>query len=335
VVATALLGLGPVTTVCAAEPAREGKIALQVSDCPEAFEASLRSILVIELGGLLDEGRAAATADGESIAIACEVETARIAARSSRGGVVHNDVRFDAFPGDAAPRAVGLAALEALRAVDPTLAERIVAQRSKGAPPERATEPPPPARAEPPAKRHEPDRSPVPSVAPRGFTRVVAGGVARWFLGEPRTLAAGGRLELSRRFASPWDAGFDLDGAFSRRRVELGAVEARLLSTAAWFGARAGGAAWSLTGAVGGRLGLALLSGDPSASTARGHRITRAWGGPTLALRTDGAVGPLALALVLEGGLMAAGAEGLAGGASAIGITTGWASASANLGIRY
>jgi hypothetical protein len=171
--------------------------------------------------------------------------------------------------------------------------------------------------------------------APSGFTRLLAGGVARWFLGEPRTMALGGRLELTRRFASPWDGGLDLDATFTRRTVELGVVEARLLSAAAWVGVRAGSSAWSATGGVGARLGLALLEGMPRGVENRGHQSTRPWGGPMLVLRTDAAAGALALALALEGGLAAAGAEGLAGGRPAIGFTNGWASVSASAGIRF
>jgi hypothetical protein len=320
------LGLGT-TTLAAAEPDREAKIALAVRDCPPPFDAALRRILLIELGDLLDESRSLEP-DGESIEIGCEVEMARITARSPHGELVHNDVRFDTFPGDAAPRAVALAALEALRAVDPGIAERI-ARRAKASP---EPEPKPAAAPPPAASKPRPTRA---AVAPRALTRWVAGGVARVFLGEPKTLAAGARLELSRRFVSGWDAGLDVDGTFARRRVDLGAVEARLLSTAAWLGARAGGASWSVTGGIGGRLGLALLEGAPASPGTLGHRTTRPWGGPMLVIRGDGGAGGLALALSLEGGVALAGAEGLSAGAPAIGFTRGWASVSASAGFRY
>ncbi len=334
--ATVSLGLAPAATVRAAEPGRSAEILLEVRACPEPFEVSLRRILAIELGGLLDEGKGPPSPSADSMLVACESETARIAARSARGEVVHNDVRFDAFPGDAAPRAVALAALEALRAVDPSLAERIVAERAKSSAPEPEAKPATRPRATPSSTRDGARvRAAARSVTPRAFTRVVVGGMARWFLGEPSTLAAGGRLELSRRFASPWDAGVDVDGALARRRVALGSVEGRLLSTAAWFGARAGGVAWSVTGGLGGRLGLVLLNGVPGRSLARGSRSTRAWGGPALSLRTDGSLGSVALSALVEGGLAAAGAEGLAGGVPVIGFTGGWVSASANVGLRF
>jgi hypothetical protein len=317
----------------AAESAREGQIVLSVNACARPFEASLREILVIELGDLLERDGVMPAAEGESIEITCEANTARIVGRGARGEVVHHDLRLDTFPGDAAPRAVALAALEALRAVDPTLAERMEARRATAAPSARVTPAPaPPKRA--PRKRSTPAVRASDS-APAGFTRLLAGGVARWFVGEPRTLTAGGRLELSRRFTSPWDAGFDLDGTFARRTVDLGVVEARLLAAAAWVGVRAGSSAWSATGGIGARVGLALLKGAPRNAESRGHKSTRPWGGPTLVLRTDAAAGALSLALAIEGGLVAAGAEGLSGGDAAIGFTDGWASASVNAGIRF
>jgi hypothetical protein len=334
-VAAALVGLGPPTAVRAAEPDREGKITLAVRDCPEAFEVSLRRILVIELGDLLEEGDGGGAPETEIIEIACGAENASIAARNPRGEVVHNDVRFDAFPGDAAPRAVALAALEALRAVDPTLSDRLVARQAKATHARAKPVPsPPPAKS-----RAAAPKASRPVVLPdgkaRGFTRVAVGGIARLFLGDPRTFSAGGRVEVSRRFVSAWDAGLDVDVGFSRRRVELGAVEASLLSTALWLGARGGGPAWSVTGALGGRLGLARLTGAPNRSETRGHRVTRPWAGPVLVVRTDGAIGLLALAVLLEGGFAAVGAEGLAAGAPALGFQGAWSSVSANAGIRF
>jgi hypothetical protein len=324
----------------AAEPARNGQIVLTVSACGSAFEASLREILLIELGDLLEQNGVVGGAKGESIEITCEADTARIVGLGARGEVVRNDLRLDTFPGDAAPRAVALAALEALRAVDPTLAERIEARRATATPsaPAASSAPVKTAPASPPqrtAGRRAPSGVDSAQGATSGFTRLLAGGVARRFLGEPRTLSFGGRLELSRRFASRLDGGVDIEGTFARRTVDLGVVEARLLSAAAWVGFRAGSSAWSATGGVGARFGVALLSGAPRDAEDRGHRSTRPWGGPVLVIRTDAAAGALALGLALEAGLAAAGSEGLAGGQPVIGFANGWASVSTSAGIRF
>jgi len=311
----------------AAEPDRTGNVVLTVRACPDPFEAALRQVLAIELGELLEEPRAG-NEGLESIDIACESAAARISAQSAGGErVVHNDLPFDEFPGDAAPRAVALAALEALRAVDPTLTERIDAQRKRA-----PAVAPTPLKPAPPPPVANPTEPPNPTTPP--FTRLLLGGVTRFFLGAPVTTAFGARLELSRRFAAPWDVGLELEGVFARRSVALGTVDGRLFSGALWFGARAGGPAWSATAALGGRFGAVLLSGTPD-EPARGHDKTRFFAGPLLVLRGDGATGPLALALVAESGVAIAGAEGLAGGESALGFAGVWLALSANAGVRF
>jgi hypothetical protein len=320
------------TTATAAEPERTDKVGLAVDACSAAFDASLRRILRIELGGLLDDGSAPNTPPGrEWIEIRCESELARVTAHDARGERdVRNDLSYDAFPGDAAPRAVALAALEALRAVDPTLAERIEAERAKQPPPEPAAAEvvAPKAEPKPPAKSPEPDRAPM-------FMRVLLGGTARFYFGDAQTTAAGLRSELSFRFGIPLDLGFDLEGSLARSRVVLGSVEARMLSLGAWVGPRAGNDVWSATVALGGRIGVAGLSGSATPPGARAHDVTRAAGGPMLVLRGDGAVGSFAFALVLENGYAVVGAEGLSGGAAAIGFDGAWLAVSANAGVRW
>jgi hypothetical protein len=356
VLLTALL---TIDTASAVEPERADKVGLDVTSCPEAFESPLRRILVIELGELLDQSRPKPGTRRDSIQIACDSGELRVSARSAEGDqVVHNDLVLEAFPGDAAPRAAALAALEALRAVDPTLTARLQTQRAKSQPAPTTSDQAgttttasnAKAKAKPGVRRggaspvvaregksspatSPPAASPPAAPARTRLTRVLAGGVARFLLGDPRMSAFGARLELGRRFAGPWDAGLDVEGAFARKEVGLGTVEARLLSSAVWFGARAGGA-WGVAAAAGGRFGVAELSGSPDA-LARGHRVLRPFGGPLLLVRGDGGAGPLAVALIVEGGLAAVGAEGLAGGTRAISLGTGWVTTSANVGVRF
>jgi hypothetical protein len=157
---------------------------------------------------------------------------------------------------------------------------------------------------------------------------------ARAFLGAPRTLTFGARFEASRRFAASWDAGLDLEAALGKRRVALGDAEARLMSIGGWLGVRGGGAVWSATTGLGARLGLAELRGAADETGAQGHEVTRVWGGPALVLRGDGAIAPVAFAILLEGGLAVAGAEGLADRTHAIALSRGWLAASLNVGLR-
>jgi hypothetical protein len=336
--------------VLAADRQHEPRVAVRVSACSQPFETALRRMLALELGDLLDDARAERASNLESVEIACATEKAQIAARSASGDqVARNDLRFDAFPSDAAPRAVALAALEALRAVDPTLTERLAAQRADAqasATPDvaasaRSDNPPVKVAARPavakPAETTAPAEriAPSPALVARPFSRLTLGGGARHFVGAPATTLLGVRLELSRRFSAPLDVGLDLDGAMTRRhRVTLGTVEARLLSSAAWLAARAGGADWSASAGLGGRVGLVDLEGAPDLA-ARGHRVLRPLAGPLLMVRTDGAVGSLALGIVGEAGYALAGAQGLAGGASALRLDGMWMAVSANAGLRF
>ena len=333
--------------VLAADLEHPPKVAVRVVACSAPFETALRRMLAIELGELLDDPPADNASNRESIEIACEAEQARISARSVTGDqIARNDLRFDAFPSDAAPRAMALAALEALRAVDPTLTGRLAAQQTEasvnatshnpaGAP---SNKPPIKADATPAAGTRSdqtapPKIAPSPSSSARPVTRLALGATARHFVAAPATTLLGIRLELSRRFSAPWDAGLDLDGALGRHQVTLGTVEARLLSSAAWLAARAGSGDWSASAGLGGRVGLLSLEGAPSLE-AKGHSVLRPLAGPLLMVRADGSVGSLALAIAGEGGYALAGAEGLAGGVSALRLNGLWLAVSANAGLR-
>jgi hypothetical protein len=336
------LGVGP---ALAAELKEQPKVAVRVSSCSEPFEAALRRMLAIELGDLLVDERRESTRTVESIEVACEADRAKISASNVAGDqVAHNDLPFDAFPRDAAPRAVALAALEALRAVDPALTERLAVQRAAApagvAPsvPASATPTNPPLE---PTARSAPAETTAPAermaLAPpspqRAVTRITVGGSARHFVSAPATTLLGVRLELSRRFSLPLDAGLDLDGGVSEQRVRLGTVGARLLSSAAWLAARAGGTDWSASAGFGGRAGLVQLQGAPTPQ-ARGHRVLRPLVGALLMLRADGTVGTVALAIAGEGGYALAGAQGLASGAPALRLDGIWLAISANAGLR-
>lgn len=328
----------------AAAESKAPTVGLRVSSCSQPFEAALRRMLRIELGTLLeDENRATA----ETIEVACSAETAEISAHSAASGqVAHNDLRFDAFPSDAAPRAVALAALEALRAVDPALAERLAAQEAEaqanraGSGPTTSPSSQPPGQPSPERDPETPAESAPLTIAPalpastsRPVTRVTVGAVARHFVSAPATTLLGGRLELSHRFRVPLDVGLDVEGAMGRQRVKIGTLEAQLLSTSAWLAVRAGGGEWSASAGIGSRAGVAYLQGAPVFG-ARGHQVTRPVVGALALLRADGALGMVAMAIAGEGGYAVAGAQGLASGAVALRLDGFWLALSVNAGVR-
>lgn len=157
----------------------------------------------------------------------------------------------------------------------------------------------------------------------------------RLFLAEPLTPAWGGRAELIYGLGKSWSLGADGEVSFSRRRVDLGTLDAQLLSTSGWGGPRFGSDALSATPAFGARIGVANLRGAPSDATVLGRHVVRAWGGPALLGRLDGRVGVLSLALVAEFGIAVLSTRAVAGEATGLAIEGGWLSASVNAGHHF
>lgn len=318
-IAFVMAACGHARSAAGAERERTPEVGLTVEDCSEPFESALRRILRIELGDLLDEGRPSAERDW--LEIRCRGQAADIRARSRRGDqIVENNQGLDAFPGDAAPRAAALAAIEALGAIGPSLSERIEARQGG----ERLA----------PRSARQRTSAPSPVGERPGWTQFGIAGTTRLFLAKPGLLAWGGRVEAVRRLSLPVTLGIDLEGAWARRRVDLGELTARLLSSALWAAVSRGGSAFSGSLGVGGRLGLSELAGTPGSSDVRGHRVVRGWAGPMLVARIDAGAGALAAAAALETGFASAGAEGLSGSDSALVVRGGWLSLSLNFGIR-
>jgi hypothetical protein len=326
--------LGSVTSGPAqAESVGDEQVELHMLACEPAFAAELRRIVRLELGGLLYEGEAGGSAERGRLEVRCESNLARVSARDARRTQqANNDLRFDAFPGDAAPRAVALAAVEALRAVDPTLSARIDAQRTAAAAEERKTTP---RERTPTTSRPTTPAPPVRPEAARGWTRIGLGPVVRHFPSDPQMTLWGAHVELNRRSPLPVDYGLDLEGAVFERSVDLGAIDVRTLSAAAWIGWRAGLSDWSFTAGAGGRVGIAELEGSSRDPTVEAHHTARIWSGPLAILRGDAGFGVFSPGLVLEAGWALAGAEGLAGGATVAGARGVWLALSLNPGIRF
>jgi hypothetical protein len=107
-----------------------------------------------------------------------------------------------------------------------------------------------------------------------------------------------------------------------------------LASAGAFFGVHAGAQDLFAELALGWRLGIAYLAGNPGASNVEGDSASHAWGGPALSLRAWAGRGRLALVFCGEFGLALLGAEGLAGGTTAASVTNFWVSFALGVGIR-
>ena len=135
-------------------------VALLVRGCPALFEQEMRDILAIELGELLLAPSEPPRTELNVLEIACERVRARVRAEAPHADrVVERALLLDEFPGDAAPRAVALAGVEALSAVNPTLSERLLARQ-------RAVPAKPPPTADAAAAPASPGRAPPSGVAP-------------------------------------------------------------------------------------------------------------------------------------------------------------------------
>ena len=308
----------------AAAQARRGTVTLDTAACPRIPEAAIRRIVAIEIGDLLAEPGDVPRAAGNRLAMICDDGgAAQLEARgAARDKPIQRVLRLADFPGDAAPRALALAGIEMLAALDPAVRERIqIRQAPAPAPPSPSgSSPSPPA---------PPDAAA--SVAPIG---VAISAVRREFLGAGSVGGWGARVDLDRGLGSRAAFGLDVEVDGARTTVTLGEARALIVSAGAFVGLRAAGArvAGSLSG--GARVGLAALEGMPAGgSSATGASVLRPWWGPALAARGWVRTGALAVALMLEGGFVARGAQGLAEGATILALDGGWLAA--GIGVRF
>ncbi len=254
----------------------------------------------------------------------CDGGAARLEARGAGSDqLVERVLRLADFPGDAAPRALALAGVEMLAALDPAVRERIQIRQSPAAPP---TPPPPP-----PAPRSASAVHADSSVASVG---IAVSAVRRDFLGAGNVGGWGGRVDVDRGLGDLFMLGADVEVTGARTTVTLGEASALLVSAGAFGGLRAAGARVAGSLSLGARFGLASLDGTPAGgSGATGGSALRPWWGPALAARgwlRAGAVGFLA---TIEGGLAVRGAQGLADGSTILAVDGGWLVA--GIGVRF
>jgi hypothetical protein len=304
------------------------RVALQIQACPSIAEAEVRRVVGIEIGDLLvpEGGGAPANADADRMTIECDGDLARIEATgTSHARPLSRALRLSDFPGDAAPRALALAAIEVLAALSPALRQRIEVHEGK---PPAASPKPTAAEPAPASLAEEPQREDAPP-----SWRIGAVGSYLWFphLG---VSAAGGGIDIDRQLGGTWMLGCDLNAAVESKDVPLGRARALLGS----FGAFAGlsGPSRVMTVALGARLGLAQMRGDPlGAADVTGEHAVRPWAGPLIAARGRLDWRHLSVEMSAEAGVALFGARGLAGGAPALGAEGPWVAISFGPGLRF
>ncbi len=298
------------------------RVVLEVGGCPEVSSPALRRIVAIEIGDLLVSPNETVSGDTDHVAIACAGAVAHVRAEGpGRPRQLERALPLDDFPGDAAPRALALAAIEMLAALSPDVRERIEARQ----------------RPRAPAPAPTPTTTTAAPAPPRGPSWLVgASGVRRTFLSAHGATAWGARLGLERALGARWELGADGELVSGTTPSSLGNLTTTLASAGAFVGVHGGGPRVAGGLALGGRVGGAWLAGhptDPEATTQ--GRSSRPWGGPLVAARLRGTLGPLSLQLGAELGFALGSAQGSVDGATAVTVGGPWLALSAGLGVWF
>jgi hypothetical protein len=312
----------------------DGRFALELEECPKTLTEGVRRYIEIEVGNLLYGATQGVPAGSDRLTIRCAGNDAWIeAAGAPDAAPLEKLLRLDEFPGDAAPRALALASLELMAARSSTVRERIDGKR--GSPPP-ATKPPsttPRPAATP--KTTEPEPRPKSAVSVPE-TRIGLAGSWRTFLVEHGPSLWGGQVQANTRVRRVWQVAADADVAGANGRVEnLGETSVLLLSCGATFGVRTGDSNLGTSFGLGGRIGVARLSGssaDPDSVSAA--TVWRPWGGPVAAASFFGGFRRLALTLITEAGHSLPEPEGQAGGVTVISLGGPWAAVYLGASVR-
>jgi hypothetical protein len=290
------------------QDATERLVVLTVAGCPAGADSAIRRIVELEIGDLL--AKADENSETDRLAVVCTDQWARLQASGpDRPLPVDRTLRLGDFPADAVPRALALAGIEMLAALSPAVRRRVEAGAVK-------------------------EEAPAPQPLPPATWHADASWSWHDFLGDKGLSLWGGRARMGRDLGEHLSLGLDLEAAHGSRTVALGQVNGTLGAAGAFFGIHAGARDLFAEIALGGRMGFAQLSGDPSDAKVTGNRVSRAWGGPALALRFWTGVGRVALVFSGESGLALLGAEGLAGETTAVQVRRLWVSLGLGVGLR-
>ncbi|HXI54555.1 MAG TPA: hypothetical protein VNO55_00725 [Polyangia bacterium] len=316
---------GPARGQLAEPPSRQlpRRVTLDASACPDVPAAALRRIMVIEIGDLLVGADEQPAGDTDRVQLACAGRVARVSADGpGRPRALERRLPLDDFPGDAAPRALALAAVEILAALSPDVRARVEARQRPAAV---VQTPPAVARAPGPAT------PPAPS-ARREWTLLGAASLQA-FVSTPGLTTWGGRLAVRRSLGARLEltAGGDLAGGTVAG--PLGVVSTKIASAAVLVGARVGGPRLEGGLALGGRTGMAWFegqAGDPNAFV--GSSASRPWGGPVAVARARLGVGRVGLEMATELGYAFGRADASSGDAIVASVGGPWLAVTAGLG---
>ena len=301
-------------TGTAAAAATRGTVVVDATACPSVPEAAIRRIVAIEIGDLLAETGERPATGATRLSLACDGAAARLAARRDGDGLpIERVLPLGDFPGDAAPRALALAGVEMLAALDPAVRERVQI---------RQTPPPAPATTPPRADRSAAAVGIAISAVRRDF--VATAGAGGW----------GARIDLDRRLADWFALGLDLEVDGARATVALGEARAVIMSAGVFAGPRAAGSRVAGTVALGARGGIAALEGTPAGgSGAIGSHVLRPWWGPAIGARGWIRAGAVSVVGAIEAGVAVRGAKGQADGTTVLALDGVWVATA--IGLRF
>lgn len=292
--------------------AAEVPVALSVDPCVDVPAIELRRVLAIELGRPLHPGldadpsalRARAQCVGSMIELTIEDAAGTLIATQQL------DLQSVAVNGRA--RLLALAIAELLEPSD------------RGAP-----------QAPPVASVAE---VPVPEPSATAPRRLSASAGALSFFGLPPRAAWVAGVDFTQRLLAPFELGVGLGAHGTRATTELGVATLTAVSVSATLGAAKSVFSDDVRFAVGvgGRAGVALLEGWPSAPDVQAGTMLAPWGGPMVSATGDYApFAHLGFTLGLEAGWAIGGVLGRVQGVTELGLSGAWLAGKAGVVVSW
>ncbi|HXI56841.1 MAG TPA: hypothetical protein VNO55_12330 [Polyangia bacterium] len=291
--------------------------------CPSALTAAVGRVLALELREIPLISGDSGVAVRHRLTVSCRDQTAEIAVQTTAPAQnMSRLLNLNEFSADDQARAVALAAVELLAAMDADIRQRL-APSVANVPPSipRPVAPEPPTTLvspAPPIPRDGGGRGRV--FACGGFRSFIAGGSALQVLG--------GGVAWSRRLrVTPLVLALDADLGFGESQNQTRAASAWLGSLGAVLGAARDFGRITAEIGAGLRVGGARFHGEVDGGT-----VLLPWAGPLLALRLSVQTWRVNLTTRFEAGLAALGAQGTADGQALVSARGLWLAAGVGIG---